>query len=212
MPLILMEAPSSTYPGGMLARVTTTHTRRRPSMLALLSSVFSRLSGRRRPPLLSLPTDRSGRRRCRGMRAAQQPHTPCAPCRPLAAEPLIRHARVAPRERRGGPPRLQLGLPHALPARLVTPHAAGVIRPSTMPRGPGHLLIAAVDGPGGQRACSWPRRHPGREPQWRGRHAPCNDQTQGRPVGRGLIRLARRGCRPRGTPAWVVQHRGFAAV
>jgi hypothetical protein len=43
--LILIEAPSSTYHRGMLVLGKYTE-RRRPSMLALMSSFFSRLSGR----------------------------------------------------------------------------------------------------------------------------------------------------------------------
>jgi hypothetical protein len=45
------------------------------------------------------------------MREAHPPQTTFYPCRPLAAEHLIQHALVAPRERRGGPPLLQIGPP-----------------------------------------------------------------------------------------------------
>ena len=48
------------------------------------------------------------------MREAYPPQTTCSPGRPLAAQQLIRHARVALRERRGGPPLLKLG-PHRDP-------------------------------------------------------------------------------------------------
>ena len=45
------------------------------------------------------------------MREAHPPQTTFYPCRPLAAEHLIRHALVAPKERRGGPPLLKIGPP-----------------------------------------------------------------------------------------------------
>jgi hypothetical protein len=51
------------------------------------------------------------------MREAHRPQTTFYPCRPLAAEHLIRHALVAPRERRGGPPLLKIG-PHREPCLL----------------------------------------------------------------------------------------------
>jgi hypothetical protein len=51
------------------------------------------------------------------MREAQQPQTTFYPCRPLAAAHLSRHALVAPREHRGGPPRLKIG-PHREPCLL----------------------------------------------------------------------------------------------
>jgi hypothetical protein len=41
--------------------------RRRPSMLALMSSFFSRLSRLKRSPLLSIPNALSGLRLCRGL-------------------------------------------------------------------------------------------------------------------------------------------------
>jgi hypothetical protein len=111
------------------------------------------------------------------------------------------------------PPRHSTAVePKDLPACLVTTHDAGVIRSSTTPLGPGHLLIEAGDVPGGQRACSWPLRHPGRATQFPDRHAEVKGHKQGRPVCRGLIRLGRRWCSHRWTPACVVQHLGFAAV
>jgi hypothetical protein len=102
--------------------------------------------------------------------------------------------------------------PTALPARLVTPADAGVLRSSNTPLGPGPLFIEAVDVPGCQRAFSWPLRHPGREPQLPGRDAEFNGQKQGRPGCRGLLRTGRRWCRRRRTPPGVVQHMGCAAV
>jgi hypothetical protein len=53
------------------------------------------------------------------MREAQQPHTTCDPCRPLAAEPLLRQALGAPSERRGGPPLRTIG-PHREPCLLAS--------------------------------------------------------------------------------------------
>jgi hypothetical protein len=102
--------------------------------------------------------------------------------------------------------------PKALPARLVTTHAAGVIRSSNTPLGPGPLRIEVVAVPGCHRAFSWPRRPPGRETQFPGRHAEFTGQKQGRPGCRCLIRIGRRWCSQRWTPACVVQHLGFAAV
>jgi hypothetical protein len=51
------------------------------------------------------------------MREAHQPQTTFYPCRYRPTEHLIRHALVAPRERRGGPPLLKLG-PQREPCRL----------------------------------------------------------------------------------------------
>jgi hypothetical protein len=48
------------------------------------------------------------------MLAAHEPQTTFSPCRPLAADHLIRHALVAPQERRDGPLLLQFG-PHRAP-------------------------------------------------------------------------------------------------
>jgi hypothetical protein len=45
------------------------------------------------------------------MREAYPPQTTFSPCRSLPTEHLIPQARVAPRERRGGPPLLNLGPP-----------------------------------------------------------------------------------------------------
>jgi hypothetical protein len=64
-----------------------------------------------------------------GMRQASLPQTPCSPCRPRHTAHPLRHALLAPGERRGGPPRLKSGprrapwllsrwpLPHRLAAR-----------------------------------------------------------------------------------------------
>src|SRR5882724_4425972 len=69
------------------------------------------------------------------MREAPQPQTTFDPCRPLAAEHLIRHALVAPSEHRGGPPLLKIG-PHREPCLL----ASGPPQPSLATCRPPMLL------------------------------------------------------------------------
>ena len=69
------------------------------------------------------------------MREAHQPQTTFYPCRPLAAEHLIRHARVALSERRGGPPLLKIG-PHREPCLL----SSGPPQPSLVTSRPSLLL------------------------------------------------------------------------
>jgi hypothetical protein len=102
--------------------------------------------------------------------------------------------------------------PEPIPAGLVTTDDAGVIRSATPPLGLSHLLTQAGDVPGATGPCSWPLRHPGRDTPFPGRDAECKGQQPGRPVCRGLSRLARRWWSQRSPPSCVVQPMGFAAV
>ncbi len=80
-------------------------------MLALMSSFFSRLSGRGNFSSWAYQTTSVSCDCAEGsrIRKAYPPQTTFYPCRSLPTEHLIRHALVAPRERRGGPPLLKLG-------------------------------------------------------------------------------------------------------
>jgi hypothetical protein len=103
--------PSSAYHWGML--------RRRPSMWRFLSSPFYHLSGLPLSSTLANISAFVAATCARGarMRGASLPPTTCYPCRPLYTDHPILHALLAPGERRGGQPLLQIG-PQRAPCLL----------------------------------------------------------------------------------------------
>jgi hypothetical protein len=98
------------------------------------------------------------------------------------------------------------GEPQAIPARLVATADAGVSGSSQPRRGPSALLLPDMESPCRPTARPRPRRRPGRDAKVPGREAAFKGQTQGRPLGRGLLLGGRRWWRHRWTPARVVQH------
>src|SRR5262245_18615249 len=133
MPLILIEAPSSTYHRGMLVVGKVLKKRRRPSMWRFLSSPFYRLSGLPLSSALANISAFVAATCARGarMRGASLPPTTFYPCRPLYTDHPILHALMAPGERRGGQPLLKIG-PQREPCLLSScpPHPNLAARPS----------------------------------------------------------------------------------